>query len=76
MRHGRKIARRGVRFAADSCVKEAADQQKEEQHHGGIEIGLFTTAQCLGYADTECNYECQRNWHVHVRVAVFQHAPG
>ena len=39
---------RGARAAARAPVEIAADQQEEQQHHRGIEIGVLAAADRLG----------------------------
>ena len=71
-----EVARGGVGAAADAGIEEAADEQEEEQHAGGVEIGMLAAADGFGDTDAESEDQGQGDRHIHVGAAAFQHVPG
>ncbi len=72
----REVARSGVGAAAHAGIEEAADQEEEKQHAGGVEIGMLAAADGFGNTDTEREDQGQGDRHVHVGAAAFQDVPG
>ncbi len=73
---GGKIACGGMGAPAQAGIEETPDQQEEEQHHTGIEIGMLAAQRRLPDTDSQCEQDGQRDRNVHVCAAPGQHAPG
>ena len=71
-----KVAGRRVGAASHARIKEPSDQQEEEQHAGGVEVGMLATADRFRNADAEGKDEREGNRHIHVGAALAQYLPG
>jgi len=65
-----------ARPLAHHMVERAADQEEEEQRHGGVEIGVGLVMHRLIEAHAEGEKHADRDRHVHIGGAAPQRLPG
>ena len=73
---GGQIVRGGMCLAPQTGIEKASNEQEEEQHHTGIEIGVIAVRRSFPNTDAKGQDQRQRDRHIHIGPAMFEHGPG